>query len=70
MKEFARFAHSEGQGLSVIQEPDLRRIADYWAGLRQGRIMPGRRQVDPVDIPWALSRFFLVDYERETETYR
>jgi hypothetical protein len=67
----ARKSWSNGGGLSTIEETNLRRIADYWASLRsEGRLMPRRRGVDPLDIPWALSRFFLVDYERETETYR
>lgn len=37
---------------------------------RLGRLMPRRSGIDPGDIPWALSRLFLVDYERDTQAFR
>lgn len=48
----------------------MRRLADYWRDKRQGRAMPRREDIDPVDIPWALSRLYIVDYDRDLDTYR
>lgn len=61
---------SQGRGLDVIQEPDLRRLADYWHVRRRDRRMPRRTDIDPIDIPWALSRIYLVDYEADSQTFR
>src|SRR3546814_10040255 len=47
--------------LDVVAEPMLRRLADYWLSRRAGQVMPRRADIDPVDIPWALSQLFLVD---------
>ena len=47
---------------SLIDDEDLRRLFDYWRVQRQGRPMPTRGDIDPLDIGWALSRIFLVDY--------
>lgn len=70
MIDHATYQYSAGRGLDVIAEPEVRRLADYWISKRGGRPMPARRDFDPTEIPWALSRFFLVDYDRATETYR
>ena len=61
---------SQGRGFGVIKEPDLRRLADYWCSRRQDRRMPRRADIDPVDIPWALSRIYLVDYLADDRTFR
>jgi len=47
--------------LKIIQEPRLQRLALYWQALRNGRRLPAVSDVDPVDIPWALSRVFLLE---------
>lgn len=47
--------------LDVVAEPVLRRLADYWLSRRGGHAMPRRADIDPVDMPWALSQLFLVD---------
>lgn len=31
--------------------PSIRRIWDYWDGCRRGRLMPSRRDIDPLNIP-------------------
>ncbi|WP_193172679.1 PAS domain-containing protein [Nisaea nitritireducens] len=67
--DIATYSRAEFFDLSLIAEPNLRRIADYWLSRCNGRRMPGRTDIDPIDIPWALSRLFLVDYDRETEEY-
>lgn len=40
--------------------PDLRRLVGYWIGKAAGRPMPGFTDIDPVEIPWALSRVYIV----------
>jgi PAS domain-containing protein len=67
--DIATYSRADFFDLSLIAEPNLRRIADYWLSRRNGRRMPGRIDIDPIDISWALSRIFLVDYDRETEKY-
>ncbi len=39
----------------------MRRLADYWLKMRGDRKLPSVTDVDPVDIPWALSRVFLLE---------
>ena len=67
--DIATYSRADFFDLSLIAEPNLRRIADYWLSRCNGRRMPGRIDIDPIDISWALSRIFLVDYDRETEKY-
>lgn len=63
-------SRTEGNDLSCVRHGDLLRLADYWMDRRRGRVMPTRADIDPTDIPWALSRFYLVDYDRRTDRYR
>src|SRR3546814_4191007 len=51
--------------LQLLRNPDLLRLLGYWRSKRSGRAMPSRRDVDPTEIPWALSRIFLVDYSAQ-----
>jgi len=48
---------------NFISNPDLRRLFDYWRGKRSGRPMPAKDDIDPIEIPWALTRIFLMDYD-------
>lgn len=48
---------------SFIEDPDMRRLFDYWRSLRRGRPMPAKSDIDPLDIGWALSRIYLVDID-------
>jgi len=48
-----------------IAAADLQRLFDYWCDKRRGRGMPAMGDIDPIDIGWALSRIFLMDYEPE-----
>ncbi len=50
---------------SFIADPELRKLFDYWRSKRQGRLMPSKNDIDPIDIGWALSRIFLLDYSPE-----
>jgi len=44
-------------------DPDLRKLFGYWREQRRGRPMPARSDIDPLEIGWALSRIFIVDYD-------
>ncbi|MGH6914064.1 MAG: PAS domain-containing protein, partial [Geminicoccales bacterium] len=44
-----------------LPTPALRRLYDYWNLLREGRPMPARRDVDPVEIPDLLPNIVLLD---------
>jgi hypothetical protein len=56
--------------LARLQDPLLRAVALYWRGkLRPGRL-PGRRDLDPVEIPRLLSHLYLIDVEREPLRFR
>lgn len=56
--------------LKRAKQPLVFRMFDYWLGKRDGRRMPSRRDIDPMDIPWALAKIALVDYDAETGDYR
>lgn len=65
----------EGWVLSIrdfdhVREPLLRRLLDYWLEKRGGRLLPCRRDIDPVDIPWALSRIWVLDYLPDVRRFR
>ena len=58
----------EGSGPEAfIEDPDMRRLFDYWRDQRRGRALPSLSDIDPLDIPWALSRIYLVDHNPESE---
>ncbi len=46
----------------LVSEPPLLKLIDYWCSRRQGRAMPSKDDIDPVEIAWALNRIFLMDY--------
>lgn len=45
-----------------VVHPVLRRLIGYWIDKRMPRAMPSRGEIDPVEIPWALSWIWLCDY--------
>ncbi len=47
--------------LAGLDEPNLRRLYEYWDAARRGRRMPARADIDPVEIPWALGDLSLID---------
>lgn len=49
--------------------PDVRRLYGYWLARRADRLVPARGDIDPVDIPWALERLFLVSYDRAQDSF-
>jgi len=48
---------------TFIEDADLLRLFDYWRQNRRGRLMPCLGDIDPLDIGWALSRIYLLDYK-------
>ncbi len=48
----------------------LRRLLAYWLDKRCSRLMPPRTDIDPIDIPGALSRIWLCDYLPESGRFR
>jgi len=46
----------------LVADRDLKRLFDYWRSKRNGRPMPSKADIDPLDIGWALSRIYLTDY--------
>lgn len=50
---------------SEITRENLRRLVEYWEGLRPAGALPSRRDVRPEDLPYVLSQLMLVDVVRE-----
>jgi len=44
-----------------IVHPGLRALYDYWDERRSGRNMPGRQDLDPLDVPALLPNLMLID---------
>jgi hypothetical protein len=42
-----------------LHDPDLRALYGYWDGLRRGRLMPRRSDIDPIEIPTLLPHTFM-----------
>jgi hypothetical protein len=53
-----------------IREPRLQRLFAYWCAARRGRAWPARRDLDPLDFPYALGYVMLVDVLREPLRFR
>lgn len=52
--------HSPEQLLPGDASEDLHRFLAHWIAKADGRLMPAFESIDPVEIPWALSRLYLV----------
>lgn len=53
-----------------ISSPKVRAIETYWDGLKKGRAMPSRADIDPGDIPDLLSNIILIDVLRDPDNLR
>src|SRR5215510_7912302 len=54
-----------------LDDPDLIRFYDFWAGLRADRAIPSRKDLDPLEIPREfLPNLMLIDVLREPRRYR
>ena len=48
----------------------MRAFVRHWDGLRGSNLLPAYRAVDPLDIPWALSRIYIVEARDGDFVYR
>ena len=53
-----------------IQSPVLRRLYAYWDERRRGRLMPARRDLDPLDFSFALGHVLLIDVLENPRRFR
>jgi hypothetical protein len=53
-----------------IIEPRLRRLYDYWLERKGHRRFPARRDIDPLDFPYALGSIMLLDVLRDPLRFR
>ncbi len=54
----------------TIEDDRLRRLLDYWESRRAGRTMPARRDIDPVEIGYALGYILLVEVHHDPLRFR
>jgi len=54
----------------LIRRPVLHRVFEYWDGRRAGRAFPSRRDIDPLDLPFALGSLILIDVLRDPLRFR
>lgn len=47
--------------VETVQRPRLRRLLEYWQARRGDRAMPGRQDIDPLDLSWLLGNISLAD---------
>lgn len=54
-----------------LEAPKLKQLLAYWQSRRPAADrLPGRADIDPVDIPSLLPHIFLIDVRREPRAYR
>jgi hypothetical protein len=54
----------------AIRDPRLLGLFQYWLGKCRGRVMPARRDIDPIEMrPW-LGNLLLVDFPPDPMQYR
>jgi hypothetical protein len=54
----------------TIEDDRLRRLLDYWERKRAGRTMPGRPDIDPVEIAFVLGYILLIDVHDDPLRFR
>ena len=55
---------------ATIAEPSLLRLYRYWVEKKGGRVLPSRREIDPLDFPYALGRIMLVEILHDPPKFR
>ena len=55
---------------AVIDQPRLLCLLDYWLGKRVGDALPGRADIDPLEMTFILGNLLMVDVEREPLRFR
>ncbi len=55
---------TEGEIAPAISYPSLRSLYDYWRARERPGALPGRRDIDPIEMKFMLGNLILVDVER------
>ncbi len=50
-----------------MENPVLRKISDYWDGLRAGRLAPNRSEIDPRQLEFAIESVFILEKHSELD---
>lgn len=53
-----------------VRDPVLRTVLAYWLELRGRRLMPSRKDIDPLRMGGALTNVWLCDFDRATGRFR
>jgi hypothetical protein len=53
-----------------LKSPPLRKLHDYWCGRRHGDRLPGRADIDPVDMAYILGYLILFDVQANPLQFR
>jgi hypothetical protein len=61
---------TEAAYIDAPRDPHTRALYEYWDGLRAGRAMPARADVDPTQIPALLPYIIMYDVPTSGEGYR
>jgi hypothetical protein len=56
--------------MAAVKDRRLRQLHAYWAGLCDGRRMPSREDVDPLEVPALLPFIFLIDVLDDPQDFR
>jgi hypothetical protein len=68
-KTTGRVLHSLDPVYGSCQSPQLHRLLDHWRGLRQGRLMPGWRDIDPTALAPILPFVWSWKYDRFSNAF-
>lgn len=56
--------------LDLVQDATLRHLGEWWLGARRGRLMPSRRDIDPIALKPVLARIWLMEFVDEPRQFR
>lgn len=57
------------EDFDFVEDSILRRVLAYWLDIRGSEKMPRRSKLDPIDMPWALSKIWLVKRESDNDRF-
>jgi len=66
----ARINDPTGIRLTEVRDIRLASLLDYWSSKLQGRIMPARRDIDPIEMKQWLGNLMLIDFPPDPMQYR
>ncbi len=65
-----RVSGAPGDFAAAIENDRLRRLYLYWDEKRRDRLFPARRDLDPLDFPYALGKIMLIDVSHDPLQFR